>query len=373
MKTIAMAAKSLTIATASVALLAACASKDERELASGGFKYTEATPGQSVKIPDDVDTPNFSKKYQLPVLGDEAPRDLFGRNLPVVSPSLVLPLVTGSHITEGNSTATVWFDKVDDSQPLDQAIWNSLLAFLEEQGIGVDSFDPETNRLVTDWMIITSEEESSWYDWTTTESQSGRRFEFTLDLKSHGRSAALNAELVDYLESQGDETNDALSLLEERQEEVGILNQVISHYDYQIRLATSRKIQQIRQGLDMEMGFDADGNPAFVIDSAYDIAWPRVQLVLRKLGFNVKDLDKSNGLLFVTYAGEDSSWWEGWFSSDDGMGLDEDDYRLQMNEVGARTSLTFMNEESEPFEANQVTAIFARFSEVMSENDLDIQ
>ncbi|MDM7860783.1 outer membrane protein assembly factor BamC [Alteromonas sp. ASW11-36] len=368
-----MAAKSLTVAAVSVGLLAACASKEERELASGGFKYTEATVGQTVKIPADVDTPNFSKKYELPTLGESAPRDLVGRNLPVVSPSLVLPVVTGSHITEGTKTATVWFDKVDDSQPLDQAIWNSLLAFLEAQGIGVDSFDPETNRLVTDWMIISSEEESSWYDWTSTESQTGRRFEFTLDMKSHGRSAALNAELVDYLASQGDTATDSLSLLEERQEEVGILNQVISHYDYEIRLATSRKIQQIRQGLDMEMGFDADGNPAFMIDSQYDIAWPRVQLVLRKLGFDVKDLDKSNGLLFVTFAGEDRSWWEGWFSSENDMGLDEDDYRLQMKKAGARTSLTFMNEESVPFEANQVSAIFPRFSEVMSDNDLDIQ
>ena len=55
----------------------------------------------------------------------------------VRSPALVLPLVTGSHIEEGKSSATIWFDQVDDSQPLSQAIWNSLLSFLDEQGIGV--------------------------------------------------------------------------------------------------------------------------------------------------------------------------------------------------------------------------------------------
>lgn len=353
-------------------VLTGCASKEERELASGSFRYTEVQTGQHIRIPEGVDTPEFSTKFELPELGENAPTDLIGAQLPVSSPNLVLPVVTGSHIAEGTKTATVWFDKVDESQPLDQAIWNSLLAFLEEQGIGVDSFDPETNRLVTDWMIITNEEETSWYDWTTTESEIGRRFEFVLDMKPHGRSAALNAELVDYLAStEGNVTGD-IDVVRERREEVGILNQVINHYDYQIRLATSRKIQQIRQGLNMEMGFDADGAPAMMIDAKYDIAWPRMQLVLRKLGFDVKDLDKSNGLLFVMYSGAESRWWEGWFSSTDEFELDKDDYRLQLNDLGEKTSVTFMDNESSPFEANQITQIYPRFAEVMADNDLDI-
>lgn len=364
--------KPFTSAVIATIALGGCASKEEREIASGNFKYTEVNSRQTLLIPDDVDTPDFSKRYELPVLGEEAPTNLVGRNLPVVSPSLVLPVVTGSHITEGTKTATVWFDKVDDSQALDKTIWNSLLAFLEEQGIGVDSFNPEQQRLVTDWMIITSDEEESWYDWTSTESQIGRRFEFSLDVKAHGRSAALNAELVDYLASVGDDVSADIDVLKERREEVNILNQVISHYDYQIRLATSRKIQQIRQGLEMQMGFDENGDAAFVIDAMYDIAWPRMQLVLRKLGFDVKDLDKSNGLLFVSYSGKEEKWFEGWFSSDDEFDLDKDDYRLQLRQMGDKTSVTFMNAESEPFQANQISQLFPLFSDTMSEDDLDI-
>ncbi|WP_100641262.1 outer membrane protein assembly factor BamC [Alteromonas facilis] len=360
---------------ASIALavvLTGCASKEERELASGSYRYTQMTPGQTISIPEGVDAPEFSKRYELPALGENAPRDLVGEKLRVASPSLVIPSVSGSHIAEGQSSATIWFDKVDDSQPLDQAIWNSLLSFLEEQGIAVDSFDKEQERLVTDWMIVSKEEDDSWYEWTSTESQIGRRFEFKLDMKPHGRSAALNVELVDYLEQKGDDVAANIDAIRERREEVNILNQVISHYDYQIRLATSRKIQQIRQGFDMQMGFDDDGNAAFVIDAEYDIAWPRMQLVLRKLGFDVKDLDKSNGLLFVTYSGAQEKWWEGWFSSNNELLLDEDDYRLQIKALGPKTSVTLMDDESEPFTANRVSDLFPRFAEVMSENNLDI-
>ena len=67
----------------------------------------------------------------------------------------------------------------------------------------------------------------------------------------------------------------------------------------------------------MELGFDRNGEPAFVVQGEYDIVWPRFLLVLRKLGFNVKDLDKSNGILFVSFGSEESGWWSSLFSSDD--------------------------------------------------------
>ena len=88
------------------------------------IKYVEMSEGKKIQIPEGIDSPEFSNEYGLPPLGENAPRDLTGRRLPVRSPNLVLPIVTGSHITEGTKTATVWFDKVDDSQALDQTIWN---------------------------------------------------------------------------------------------------------------------------------------------------------------------------------------------------------------------------------------------------------
>ena len=34
----------------------------------------------------------------------------------------------------------------------------------------------------------------------------------------------------------------------------------------------------------------ADGDAAYIVEAKYDVAWPRMLLVLRKLGFDVKDL-----------------------------------------------------------------------------------
>lgn len=353
--------------------LAGCTTLEERQRASGGYDYLEDPEVPAYRVPEGMDQPPVTRDYAIPDIGENAPADLVGDKLTIVSPALVLPLVTGSHVEEGLKEATIWFDKVDDSQPLDTTIWNSLINFLEEQGIGVTSFDKDAQTLVTDWMIIEEGEEEGWFNWTSTERSVGRRFEFTLDLKPHGRTASLKAEMKDYLETRGDDVIADLDAEAERRNEVDVLNQIISHYENQIRVADARRLQRIRSGLDMELGFDANGEPAYVVTGEYDVVWPRLLLVLRKLGFNVKDLDKSNGLLFVNYGGPDEGWWSRlWSDSKDELDLTHDDYRLQVNPMGGRTSIVLMNEESEPFNVSQITELFQPFASSMADENLDI-
>jgi len=356
-----------------LATLSACSSVDDREIASGSCAYLAEEPGKVVKIPADIDTPKFNDTYKLPALGEDAPRDVMGPELSVLSPSLVLPLVTGSHVEEGSKKATVWFDQVDDSQALDATIWNSLISFLEEQGIGVETFDKAQQRLITDWMVVTDSDEDSWYTWSPSERSVGQRFEFNLALKPHGRIASLSVDLIDFKEKQQKDGPELTKAKDVRRHEVDILNQVIEHYEYEIRLATAQRILKIRQGLAMELGIDAEGEPAYVVDAEYDITWPRLLLVLKKLGFDVKDYDKSNGLLFVKYNGSEGSWWSHlWSKDENALDLDTQEYRLRVSDVGNKTSVTWLDEESKAFTSAKLNDLFATFSRTMAEDDLDI-
>lgn len=351
--------------------LTACSSSQERQIASGEFEYLQEAETISLKVPAGKEQPRFSDDYELPPLGENAP-DLIGPKLTVISPQLVLPLVSGSHVTEGSREAVIWFDQIDDSQPLDTTIWNSLMSFLDEQGIGVVKFDKDKQQLLSDWMIIEDDSESSWYSWTKTERSIGQRFEFNLEVKPHGRTAALKVDLRDYLETVNDEVVGDIDHSKMRRNEVEVLNKVISHYAKQIRIADARRLRQIQQGLSMELGFNGDGDPAYIVDAKYDITWPRVLLVLRKLGFNVKDLDQSNGLLFVNYAGVDSSWWSDLWGGADELPLEKTDYRLVLKEQGDKTSITLQDDESVALSSKVLTEIFQTLSEVMATDDLDI-
>ncbi|ALS98447.1 outer membrane protein assembly factor BamC [Lacimicrobium alkaliphilum] len=362
------------LALSSILVLAACSTPQERRIANDDFEYLKQDNRQTLKVPEGLRAPQQSREYQIPELGPDAPRNLLGEKLQVLSPPLVLPLVTGSHVEEGQRSATVFFDQVDDSQPLDTSVWGSLISYLEEQGIGVDSFDKDAGTLVTDWMLMETELDTGWFDWTTTERSVGRRFEFKLDVKPHGRTAALKVRLKDYLETVGKQTRSAEELNADdiRRNEVDILNRVIGHYQQQLQIANIRKVREIRQGMNMQMGSNAKGEPAFIVEGDYDIAWTRIQLVLRKLGFNVKDLDKSNGLLFVSYEGSESSWWDSLWGNDDDLPLEKQEYRLHLSRLEDKTVITFMDNESNNLSENLLSGIFQPFSDTMAANNLDI-
>lgn len=353
-------------------LLTACSSLEERQLASGGFDYLTSANSNQLLTPDDKDPPDFAEDYSLPALGERAPTELIGQKLRIDSPQLVLPLVAGSHITEGAREALVWFDKVDDSKALDTTIWNSLLSYLEEQEIGVASFDNTAQTLVSDWILIDSEEDSSWYSWNKTARKVGKRFEFALSMKPHGRSAALKVVLRDYLETVDDRVIADLDEASARHQEIAILNSVISHYAQQIRIADVRRLRKIQQGLAMELTANAAGEPAFAVAAEYDIAWNRLLLVLRKLGFNVKDLDKSNGLLFVNYTGSDSGWWDGILGESNELPLDKTEYRLLIEQVDRQTFITFQDSDSKVLDGEVVAQMYEPMAAVMSTDDLDI-
>src|SRR5690606_20247040 len=125
--------------------------------------------------------------------------------------------------------------------------------------------------LITDWLTYNEMEDSAWYDWDSTEREVGKRFEFRLEKKSHGRSAALTAKLTDYKETlQGEQIAD-MSQVNARANEVDILNKVISHYQDQLRRDDVRRIREIREGLSTELGFNAKGDPAFIVDGTYTV------------------------------------------------------------------------------------------------------
>jgi len=352
--------------------LTGCASKDEREIASGSFKYIEAAQYTSIEIPDDLQNPVFSNRYALPDLKTESQNSLYGTRLKVSSPRLVLPLVTGSHVEEGSEDSKVLFDQINDDEPLSQTIWNTVLTYLEKQSIGVDSFDKDKNVLYTDWVIITEDEEKSWFDFNDVVSKDARKFMFSLNVAPHGRSASLTTELTEYVDNTGSSALNSLDAITKRSESTNFLNKVIAEYDFGIRLKQSQRIAEIRQGFKTDLGFDSDGEPALVVDAIYENTWPRLLLVLRKMGFDVKDLDQSTGIMFVQYNGQEGSWWDGLFSSGKRLDLEQSEYRLQVESLGAKTAVTFLNTDNKPFAVDKVTKIYIPFSEYMGTEDLDI-
>ncbi len=364
--------KQITIITSSVFFIAACSSVTERQIASGGFKYLEIPETEKeLIVPDDLNKPRRSNQYALPQLQTQNDTTLIGEDIKVTSPRLVLPIVAGSHVEEGAKTAKVNFDKIDDSTPLDTAIWDKVLSYLEQNNIGVESFNRDNNELITDWVISKTEIDSSWYEISDQFVEHAKKFKLSLDIAPHGRTASLENEMVAYVNDEGNSNLSALSPIKKRDDEAEFLNYIITEYDFNVRLAQVQRISKIREGFGSSLGFDPDGDSAYLIDAEFDDAWPRLLLVLRKMNFDVVDLDQSSGILFVVYNGEDEGFFTNLFGTQT-LPLDQGNYRIFVKRAGQKTSVTLKDDESVTLDVDTITGIYPSFKEFMASDNLDI-
>jgi outer membrane protein assembly factor BamC len=361
--------KPILLSLCAVLVLSACSNSQTRRQASGNFEYLDVKQAEMLKVPEELTAPPISNRYALPEV--RSPHDILGPEVLVHSPRLVLPLVSGSHVEEGSEKATVLFDQIDDSKALDATIWDTVLTFLEVREIGVESFDRENNILITDWVVTRDNSDESWYDFSDTVIEQARKFKMTVEMEPHGRTGKLNVEKVGFVDENGESQLANASPFELRENEVNFLNYIIQEYDFGLRLAQTQRIAMIREGFNSELGFNPDGDPAFVVDAIYENTWPRLLLVLRKMGFDVIDLDQSSGLMFVKYNGESGSWWDGLFA-DERIDLEKVNYRLLVESVGDKTAITFKDSDNNAFEVKKVTDLFTVFSDYMAEENLDI-
>jgi outer membrane protein assembly factor BamC len=352
-------------------ILSGCSTVSERRTASGNFDYLEVTAQAPVAVPESLSAPTAYRDFVIPPAASQ--NGLVGKDLPVVSPALVLTTAQGTYLEEAQISTSAVFDKLDNEADIRTLVMQRLATYFERESIGFTIPDQQGNVVLTDWILTSESGESPWYSLSDDSQEVGKRFQLTIEPASHERSARLSVELTDLVVAQGADLVDTLEPFAKRELEAELLNGIIRQYSLEQKIASQQRLAQIRSGIPSELGFDAAGNGALVLGAQYDIAWPKLQLVLRKLGFNVKDLDKSNGLIFVNYQGQEDGWFGSWFGSGDKLALAQDDYRLQVTRLSAnKTAITFMDEQNEPFTAAKVAELFPVFADTFQRDNLDI-
>ena len=94
--------------------------------------------------------------------------------------------------------------------------------YLAENNVGTTKEDKLLGIIETDWYSIIKSEESFWW-WGDSEVNADlEKLRFTIEEKSHQRTASLRVELIDF---KGDHTS--LLILLKQQLEVRALNQVV--------------------------------------------------------------------------------------------------------------------------------------------------
>ena len=276
---------------------------------------------EAVKVPASLSQPAQDPTYKMDV-------GQYSNNPDATNyrpPAQVLTVAKGSWVEETDKNARVYFDKNDGIDDLDEFIWESINAVLADNNTQATKADKLLGIIETDWYAIIKPEES-WL-WNSDESVDLERFKFTIEEKSHQRTASLSAELIDF---KGDEP---LSDLFKQQLEVRALNQVISEFDYRYRQleVDMRKRQGI---ISLEMGFDNKGNAALVTEQSYETVFDRFSGFLERLLFTIVEINPDTGLITADYKKPESSVWDSiWGDEVTQLPIDEGQYQILVSKT----------------------------------------
>ncbi|PCC12560.1 outer membrane protein assembly factor BamC [Pseudoalteromonas sp. JB197] len=301
---------------------------------------------EAVKVPASLSQPAQDPTYKMDV-------GQYSNNPDATNyrpPAQVLTVAKGSWVEETDKNARVYFDKNDGIDDLDEFIWESINAVLADNNTQATKADKLLGIIETDWYAIIKPEES-WL-WNSDESVDLERFKFTIEEKSHQRTASLSAELIDF---KGDQP---LSDLLKQQLEVRALNQVISEFDYRYRQleVDMRKRQGI---ISLEMGFDNKGNAALVTEQSYEAVFDRFSGFLERLSFTIVEINQDTGLITADYKKPESSVWDSiWGDEVAQLPIDEGQYQILVSKTKqGGTSLTWMDEQGDTLEPGTMNGL----------------
>lgn len=343
-------------------MLAGCGSMAERKQANRDFDYRDVKLSSApFKVPQNLAAPAFSSDFVIPPLKADAATGSVGPNVDVRPPAQLLNIVPGSRAEAGKQDVTMWYTARAVDQKIESEIWSMLFNFLASRGVAVANLDLQNRVLETDWFTSNSLMKQ-WDPKADEEYKLRQRYRFAIVNDASRHRAGLNIQLIAHeAYVDGDRDTAPLTDLERRRYCVRALNQVSLYIDQRLKA----RQQQVKQsGLGLRLGFDDNGQPAWIAQANFDTTWQRVLQMLPKLRFSVEKRQHALGLIEVKYDDPSASYWQ-----EQGLTpfqLDSGTYRVQLGEMADnKTSITLLDEDKKLVNSSVISQIYVTLSQAL--------
>ncbi|WP_417760569.1 outer membrane protein assembly factor BamC [Shewanella sp.] len=365
--------KHLSVAVA-VLSVTACSTPIERRQPNGTFDYVNAKNQAPLVIPNGLNTPKYSKEYEIPSIGDKADATLYGKNLDIRPPLQILPLAEGTHVEEGSSDIKIVVESIKGSADLKQEMLSVIEGFLAKYNYPIASQDKEQGVITTDWIDSSQIIDSPWIaeDKVFTVRQ---RYQFDVEVRPHGRTGYLKISVLDSQESYNGEEQQILLKGENKDRyAIEMLNRTISFMSVERGNIIRANREAQSQGLAINYvapATDSDEG-VFVVDAPLKRTWDRLTLVLPDVGFNVVDMDSNKGLYYLSFK-DNTGFWSSLFGSKK-MNLENGNYRMVVTKAAndtEKTEIRFHDNEDKPVDADVLQSVYDNVAEMMTKNRMD--
>ncbi|QDE31392.1 MULTISPECIES: outer membrane protein assembly factor BamC [Shewanella] len=351
-----------------VAAVSACSTPLDRRQANGSDEFVNAESIPLLTIPEGLNTPTYSKEYDIPAVGKDVNKQLVGKNLDIRAPLQVLPMAEGTHIEESSDNIRVVIESIESTTDLKQEIFDVIDGYLAKNNIAIRNEDYDAGFIETDWIENDEIIESNW--WSSDKVyQLRQRYRYQVDVKPHGRSGFVSIDLVEHQEFYDDKDQQILlSGEDKRRYTTDMLNNAIAYMsikrDQAIRAARIQKSLGIKVDL-----MTNPTEPAYwLADANFNSVWDRLRIVLPEMGFDVVDMNKSEGLFYINLQESGGFWSSLW--SEEKLSLKKGSYRLMLKETDNvdQTKILLHDLEDKPLSDESVTEVYNIISDLMQED-----
>lgn len=282
---------------ATVAAVAGCAT--QRDQAQGGFDYLDLEERSTLVVPEGMNPIVQNSDYRIPSI--ERTDGPTGPASSIRAPRQVMPVVPGSRIEEGSRSARIWFDAIDDMENVSGWVWEELLELAKDENYPIADMQ-ELDYLRTEVVERSQGSRSRGGFWNRlTRNRIEFTAEYALDINmqapTHGRSAMLEVDAtnVRYLED-GRERQVPMYL--QRELEASFLNDLGMRMQ---RNFEAQQVAQVRSTRALRHAESPQGQPAFALDTNFDSGWVMMPGIFNSLGFELEDLNQTDGIYYVNY------------------------------------------------------------------------
>ena len=265
-------------------------------------KWLETESSKSTEIPEGLDPPEFADLMPIPEVDDY--RGLSGQTLEVGLPEA---------LNAGFAVEQIVIRRLGDQRwvflDLPTAIiWPQVVQFWEENDYPVAMLDPRNGILETEWLIGTYGNPDEIYESLTKESlwsfqPSAQEYKFRIRLEPGVRNGSTELFIEQKQRSLGDQLEARWDDNSDNPELEGKLMSVMAYY-LGDRMAEGPKVSFLAAGLQESKANLVTQPNGMVLSYKLDIdrAWATVGAALEDARVTVNDLDRSNGLYYVTYS-----------------------------------------------------------------------
>ncbi|MFP1765137.1 outer membrane protein assembly factor BamC [Lonsdalea quercina] len=322
-----------------ITLLTAC-TNDQRykRQVNGDESYLQTPEHRALNVPSGMILPLQNGDYDVPPINQNG---LVGKNLDIRPPMQSLALLNGSRGQVSGNTATLLLENSAQNSQL----WSQLIQVMQSKGYTIDHRQDASQTLTTGWISWSSEEEK--------EPPYQARYE--VSLKPQGYQLALGVKLLAL--QQNNATLDDAFLTQRYTSQM--MNSLSDGLEKAVSARENAQSHRGSQALDVQSAADDAGLPLIVVRGSYVQVWDRLPKALENSGMTVNDRSRPQGTVSVTYRSPGSDHWDSLGAKD--PQLMNGDYKLQVGDLGNRSSLQFIDSKGHTLTQSQNDALVAVF------------